>query len=360
MILVHICCSVDSHYFLQKLREDFVDEKLIGFFYDPNIHPYSEYQLRLLDVQRSCDMLNIELIEGEYDINAWFDIVRGYEDAPEKGDRCHICFDFRFENSAKKAVELNIDKMTSTLLTSPKKSIKQLQEAGKKIADIYGVEFLVLDYRKNNGTQEQSKLAKQDILYQQSYCGCIYALNVQRQGQKKIVYELLSPITNQRLPASIEDKLDMYKKRLQLEKDNTEYKIIKENFLNYRLLQGILQIDKQPVKSYILYFSMLKQQNAKYKIQYSIDNIYYLNRNNIRLLDIKEFNKRINSDYKNIDELIKNPPKIEDEIKSRFDIDDIYSTNAILILDEVFEDKKYQLSINADIFPDIKEKLIIF
>jgi len=66
-MLVHICCAVDSHYFLQKLQADYPDEKLTGFFYDPNIHPYSEYYLRLLDVKRSCKMLGIDLIEGEYD-----------------------------------------------------------------------------------------------------------------------------------------------------------------------------------------------------------------------------------------------------------------------------------------------------
>ena len=66
-MLVHICCSVDSHFFLEKLQADYPEEKLTGFFYDPNIHPYSEYQLRLLDVERSCKKLGIDLLEGEYD-----------------------------------------------------------------------------------------------------------------------------------------------------------------------------------------------------------------------------------------------------------------------------------------------------
>ena len=101
-ILVHICCSVDSHYFLQKLQKDYPKATLIGFFYDPNIHPYSEYYLRLLDVKRSSKLLNIELIEGEYDYNLWLEAVKGYEDEPEKGKRCSICFDRRFEVSAKK------------------------------------------------------------------------------------------------------------------------------------------------------------------------------------------------------------------------------------------------------------------
>ncbi|HGZ70984.1 MAG TPA: diacylglucosamine hydrolase like protein, partial [Nitratifractor sp.] len=72
-MLVHICCSVDSHYFLQKLQIEYPESKLIGFFYDPNIHPYSEYYLRLLDVERSCKLLDIELLEGPYDYSAWIE-----------------------------------------------------------------------------------------------------------------------------------------------------------------------------------------------------------------------------------------------------------------------------------------------
>jgi len=94
-MLVHICCSVDSHFFLEKLKEQFPKERLIGFFYDPNIHPYSEYRLRLLDVQRSCKKLGIELIEGEYDYQNWLKAVRGLEREKEKGERCRVCFDKR-------------------------------------------------------------------------------------------------------------------------------------------------------------------------------------------------------------------------------------------------------------------------
>ncbi|MBQ3675643.1 MAG: epoxyqueuosine reductase QueH, partial [Campylobacter sp.] len=65
-MLVHICCSVDSHYFLRKLRET-TDEPLIGYFYDPNIHPYSEFLLRYEDVKQSCKELGIKLYLGEYD-----------------------------------------------------------------------------------------------------------------------------------------------------------------------------------------------------------------------------------------------------------------------------------------------------
>ncbi len=177
-MLVHICCAVDSHFFLQKLRKEYPNEKLTGFFYDPNIHPYSEYYLRLLDVKRSCKMLGIELIEGAYDTEAWLEAVRGLEHEPEKGARCAVCFDRRFEVSAQKAAELGEECFTSTLLTSPKKSLKQLKIAGDALAERFGVNFVAPDYRKASGTQEQNILAKKDALYRQDYCGCLFGLTM--------------------------------------------------------------------------------------------------------------------------------------------------------------------------------------
>ena len=92
-MLVHICCSVDNFYYLYSLQKKYPHEKFIGFFYNPNIHPYDEYRLRLLDTQRSCNILGIPLIEGEYDDNTWFHTISGLENEPEKGKRCSSCFD---------------------------------------------------------------------------------------------------------------------------------------------------------------------------------------------------------------------------------------------------------------------------
>ena len=244
-MLVHICCSVDSHYFLQKLRQDFPDEELVGFFYDPNIHPYSEYYLRLLDVKRSCKMLGIELIEGEYDVESWLDAVRGLEKEPEKGARCSVCFDRRFEVSAKKAAELGHRTFTSTLLTTPKKSLKQLQAAGDAVGARYGVKFVAPDYRKASGTQEQNILAKEDKLYRQDYCGCIFGLSMQRQEQQKLADELFVPVSNQIQPESIEARVAMYERRWQLEEAKRDYRIVKERFLNWRLKLGLLKVRKK-------------------------------------------------------------------------------------------------------------------
>ena len=233
-MLVHICCSVDSHFFLEKLQKDYPEEKLTGFFYDPNIHPYSEYQLRLLDVQRSCKKLGIEVLEGEYDYENWLQAVRGLENEPEKGARCEVCFDKRFSVSAQKALELGEDKITTTLLVSPLKSQEQLKRVGDAFYEKNGLEFIAVDYRSGGGTQDQSRVTKEEQLYRQDYCGCIFGLTMQRDQQDKLMDEMFSPISNLVLPASIEERLDMYKYRMQLDDKETPYKIIKQKFLNYR------------------------------------------------------------------------------------------------------------------------------
>ena len=120
-MLVHICCSVDSHYFLSELRKIYPQHEMVGYFYNPNIHPKSEYDLRLLDVERSCKMLNIPLLEGEYEIKKWFVDIKGLENEPEKGERCVKCFDMRLEKTAQVAHKMNIKSFTSTLLSSPLK-----------------------------------------------------------------------------------------------------------------------------------------------------------------------------------------------------------------------------------------------
>ncbi len=357
-MLVHICCSVDSHYFLQKLSEEYPEEKLTGFFYDPNIHPYSEYYLRLLDVKRSCKMLGIELIEGEYDVEKWLSLVKGFEDEPEKGERCGICFDRRFEVSAQKAQELGESSYTSTLLTSPKKSLEQLKMAGDALGKTFNVSFLAPDYRKNSGTQEQNIMAKEDALYRQDYCGCLYALNIQRDQQQKIADELFLPLSKQVQPESIEERIAMYEERWTLEEANTPHKIIKQRFLNWRLTFGWLKVRKQIVPSHFLPYSTLKGEYSRGKIEYAIGQVHHMNRDEVRFITLDYYNIVANSQYKNVTELIFNPPTFEKEIAIRAALGITpYDLSLVLIVDEI-PDKKIEIRCQSRTYSDVKEVLV--
>jgi len=358
-LLVHICCSVDSHHFLEKLKEDFPNETLVGFFYDPNIHPYSEYKLRLLDVQYSCDLLGIQLIEGPYDFETWLVLVKGLENEPEKGDRCTVCFDTRLEMSAKKALELQCKKFTTSLLISPKKSQDKLEIIGAKLAKQYHLEFIFRDYRSGNGMELQSKAVKENSLYRQNYCGCLFGLGAQRVQQQKLLDEMMSPISNQIMPESIEERLNLYKRRNQLQKDNIKFKIIKQRFLNYRLLSGLTMINKEVVPSYFLAYSTLKNKKTTGQVEYKIANIHYLNRDETKLISLEYFNYLANTQYQNIYELIQNPPLFEEEVLIRNKIiPSSFDISCIVIL-ETIVDKKIEILLNSEIFDDVREHITL-
>lgn len=359
-MLVHICCSVDSHFFLEKLQHDYPHEKLTGFFYDPNIHPYSEYQLRLLDVKRSCKKLGIELLEGEYDFLAWIEAVRGLENEPEKGKRCEVCFDRRFEVSAKKALELGEKSITTTLLVSPLKSQEQLKRSGDTFFQKHGVEFIAYDYRTNGGTQEQSRVTKEEQLYRQDYCGCIYGLTMQREQQERLMDEMFSPISNKILPASIEERLEMYGYRNELENQNIAYKIIREKFLNYRQFSLKITSGKEEViPSYALFYSTLPRKKAQGNVEFTSKNIGYFNREEIKFVTLDFFNSTCNFNYKTLKELIFNPPSFEEELKFRaFLTSSNYDLSPIIVIDEI-PLSKLTIELDAKIYEDVREKLII-
>lgn len=357
-MLVHICCSVDSHYFLKKLAEEYPEEKLTGFFYDPNIHPYSEYYLRLLDVKRSCKMLGIDLLEGEYDVDKWLSLVKGFEDEPEKGERCGICFDRRFEVSAEKAKELGEKSYTSTLLTSPKKSLEQLQFAGDTLAETFGIKFVAPDYRKASGTQEQNILAKEDALYRQDYCGCMFALNIQRDQQDKIADELFVPLSSQVQPESIEERIEMYEKRWEMEEKNIAHKIIKQRFLNWRLTFGWLKVRKELIPAHFLPYSTLKGEYSRGKIEYKVGDIHHMNRDEVRFITLDYYNDIAHTQYETVTELIFNPPSFENEVTLRTNLGlTPYDLSLIIVVDAI-PDKKIEIRCQSRAYSDVKEVLV--
>lgn len=358
-MLVHICCSVDSHFFLEKLQAEFPQEKLVGFFYDPNIHPYSEYRLRYLDVQRSCQKLGIELLEGEYDFETWMDLVRGLENEPEKGARCEVCFDRRFEVSAYKALELGEKKITTTLLVSPLKSQEQLKRVGDAFYEKNGVEFIAVDYRSGGGTQDQSRVTKEEQLYRQDYCGCIYGLSMQREQQNKLMDEMFSPLSNQVLPASIEERLETYQRRMDYEEEGVPYQLVREKFFNYRLLNLKVQINKKSVDAHALIYSTLPRKKANGRLEQVVNGVHYMNREEAKFLDLATFNKLAQTSFSTVRELIYNPLDVQREITLRQQIcHSPYDLSPVFIVDEIVEGK-IDIDLDAKSYEDSREYLVV-
>ncbi len=284
-ILVHICCAPDAVYFLKRLRQDFPEDEIVGFFYDPNIHPYEEYRLRYVETERTCRQLGIKLIEGEYDLEDWLIKVKGLEDEPERGRRCSVCFDYRLERSARLAKELGCEAMTTTLLMSPKKSIPQLKESGEKVSERYGVKFLALDYRKGGGTQEMFRISKDLEIYQQDYCGCIYGLFKQKEGE--IFWDLVS--FKGRRPGSKEETLFVKEVRTFAETLGLPVREFEFPFLGWKVLEGGVWVDREAVPSFVVPFSQSVRGRVRANVERRIGNVLYLSKQFIRIVLLEDF-----------------------------------------------------------------------
>jgi len=303
-------------------------------------------------------MLGIELIEGEYDTHNWLEAVRGFEKEPEKGARCAICFDRRFEITAQKASELGEKTFTSTLLTSPKKSLKQLKHAGDALGAKFGIEFVAPDYRKASGTQEQNILAKKDALYRQDYCGCLFGLTMQREQQQKLADELFSPISQQIQPESIEARIELYKQRWAYEDNNIEYKIIKERFLNWRQMHGLLKVKKEVIPAHFLPYSTLKSEYTRGKVDVQVGDLHYMNRDEVKFITLDTYNKLTQNHYESIYQLIYSSPSFEKEITARNKlILNSYDLSVILVV-EVIPTQKVEILYKSHIYEDVREVLL--
>ncbi len=172
-LLVHICCASDALYVLDLIKEDYVAS---GYFYNPNIHPSKEYDLRLEETREVGQTLNIKLLEEIYDDERWFKITQKFKDEPEKGRRCDICYAMRLERTAQKASELGFDMFATVMSLSPWKKADVLNRLGKMFACRYKNNFLEANFKKKNGFRKSVELSKKHGLYLQNYCGCIYSM----------------------------------------------------------------------------------------------------------------------------------------------------------------------------------------
>jgi len=357
-MLVQICCSVDSAYYIRKLRERYPKKRIVGFFYDPNIHPYSEYYLRMIDARRSCERLEVEFVEGEYDVEGWLEAVRGFEDEPEKGKRCTICFDDRLEKSAKKAVEMGLDEVTTTLLMSPKKDFSTLEKVSKSLEKRYGIRFIVEDFRKGGGTQAQFALSKEEKNYHQNYCGCLFALNDQRASQGRLASELISPVDRRILPGSIEERVAMYEKRLFLEEKGIAYRIVRERFLNSRLLRAYVKTEGKVIPSFFFPGGKLPRKKEKARVDFIHGGIAYLNRENIRILDLAAFNKAANRVFSSITEVIDSDLSYDDFVAIKRKITgNRESFSPIIVIDRI-ESERYEVVMESEFYEDTREFLV--
>ncbi len=175
-LLLHSCCAPCSSYVLEYLSNYF---EITIFYYNPNIYPAEEYSKRVEEQQTLIKEMplksKVEFMEGKYQPEEFYHIVKGLEKEVEGGNRCFACYELRLREAAKVAIEHGFDYYTTTLSISPYKNAQKLNEIGEKIGNEYGVSHLPSDFKKNNGYKRSIELSREYNLYRQDYCGCIYS-----------------------------------------------------------------------------------------------------------------------------------------------------------------------------------------
>jgi predicted adenine nucleotide alpha hydrolase (AANH) superfamily ATPase len=174
-ILLHSCCAPCSGEVIEAMQASGLD--LTIYFYNPNIHPREEYDLRKDENIRFAEKLNIPFVDADYDSDDWFLRVKGMEWEPERGKRCSECFDMRFERTALFGHENGFSLFTSCLGISRWKNMEQINDCGRRAAARYdGMTYWDYNWRKGGGSSRMIEISKRENFYQQEYCGCIYSL----------------------------------------------------------------------------------------------------------------------------------------------------------------------------------------
>ena len=178
-LLLHSCCAPCSSAVLEKLQEIF---EITVFFYNPNISESEEYRKRVEEQKRLIFEFNqknpdypIQILEGNYEPQEFYDIAKGLETCPEGGERCFRCYALRLKKTAEVAKEGKYDYFTTTLTISPLKNAAKLNEIGEEMAEKYGTTFLPSDFKKKEGYKRSIELSKEYDLYRQNFCGCAFS-----------------------------------------------------------------------------------------------------------------------------------------------------------------------------------------
>ena len=166
-LLIHSCCAHCAAYTVEYWQEQ--GYEVSAFWYNPNIHPYTEHQHRLEAMQSLAKKMSLPLIVAEgYDIIDYFRRVVGHE--PQ---RCQYCFKLRLSKTAETAKDMGFDAFTTTLLISPQQKHELIKEVGNELAGEWGIDFLYADLRKRYS--DSRHMTKPMELYRQQYCGCVYS-----------------------------------------------------------------------------------------------------------------------------------------------------------------------------------------
>ena len=173
-ILLHSCCAPCVCGIMETLKASNIDVTV--FFYNPNVDTESEYEKRKKENIKFAEKLNIPFVDADYDNINWLKTIDGYEDEPERGKRCTLCFEMRLKRTAHYAFDNGFKVFTSSLGISRWKDFDQATQCGIEAAAIFpNLIYWTYNWRKKGGAERMARISKQEDFYLQKYCGCIFS-----------------------------------------------------------------------------------------------------------------------------------------------------------------------------------------
>ena len=174
-ILLHSCCAPCSGSMIKELAD--LGLAVTILWYNPNIHPKKEYEIRKEENLKYAVKLGIPFVDLDYDVEEWYKRAIGMEYSPERGNRCTMCFDMRMERTALYAHENGFHYITTTNATSRWKDVNQVNESGIRAAAKYpNMHFWEYNWQTDQMTQRKYEISAAEKFYKQEYCGCAYSL----------------------------------------------------------------------------------------------------------------------------------------------------------------------------------------
>ena len=174
-IMLHACCAPCSSAIVEWMLAH--DVRPTIFYFNPNIWPHEEYEIRKEESKRHATSLGIEWIDGDYNHETWLAAIKGLEGEPERGGRCLQCFRMRLIATAMEAQRRGFTTIATTLATSRWKSLDQIAAAGKMAEEAApGIHFWAQNWRKGGLQERRNELLKQYQFYNQQYCGCEFSM----------------------------------------------------------------------------------------------------------------------------------------------------------------------------------------
>ena len=184
-VLLHACCAPCSSAIVEWMLQH--DIRPTIFYFNPNIYPREEYDIRKQESKRHAESLGIRWIDGDYDHEAWLQQVQGLETEPERGSRCLQCFRIRLTTTALQAQQLGIPYFATTLASSRWKSLEQINEAGLQAQEAVNSQlstvncqlstlFWSQNWRKGGLQDRRNQLLREYNFYNQQYCGCEFSM----------------------------------------------------------------------------------------------------------------------------------------------------------------------------------------